>query len=306
MKIVRFRSKAIIFLIVFTTSILIITRIAVVSIDDTSAANNKELLGADLNKKDKKIGKLSAALGASDRRAFYDFKSFADVKSAAEAAIAAAVSKQIAVDKEKRSFNPDLLPQWAKNGSVATGVKNLPPFRLNAQKSGNLNNVSNHTFVNSKFIPDRRIVHLDLKGAAPKVFYFELFFRLIKNLGATGVLIEWEDTFPYSGPLEIVRSVNAYTEEEIRTILTWAKDMSLDVIPLVQTFGHLEWILKHTPFSKLREVERYAQVICLSNNEAVELVKTAIDQVMVFHKDQGEFFHIGADEAFQVCNNGQA
>ena len=34
-----------------------------------------------------------------------------------------------------------------------------------------------------------RVVHLDLKGAAPKVSYFEELFPLFKTLGATGLLI---------------------------------------------------------------------------------------------------------------------
>ena len=35
----------------------------------------------------------------------------------------------------------------------------------------------------------QRIVHLDLKGAAPKVSYLEQLFPLFKTLGATGLLI---------------------------------------------------------------------------------------------------------------------
>ena len=34
-----------------------------------------------------------------------------------------------------------------------------------------------------------RIVHLDLKGAAPKISYIEKLFPLLKLLGATGLLI---------------------------------------------------------------------------------------------------------------------
>jgi len=35
----------------------------------------------------------------------------------------------------------------------------------------------------------QRYVHLDLKGAAPKVSYFSWLFPLLKELGATGLLI---------------------------------------------------------------------------------------------------------------------
>ena len=155
-----------------------------------------------------------------------------------------------------------------------------------------------------------RIVHFDLKGAAPNLEYFLELIRNVKTLGATGLLIEWEDMFPYEGKLEQLRSGNAYTRDEVRQILRTAKEQQLDVIPLVQTFGHLEWILKYEQFAHLRQVKKYPQVICLADDDAVDLVKTAIDQVIALHREHGEldYFHMGADEARQVgeCAKDQA
>jgi hexosaminidase len=67
-------------------------------------------------------------------------------------------------------------------------------------------------------------------------------------------------TGEFAGVLEVVRSGTAYTKDEVRRILQTAKDEKLDIIPLVQTFGHLEWILKYEQFAKYRQNKRYPQV----------------------------------------------
>ncbi|WKY09601.1 hypothetical protein Q1695_002172 [Nippostrongylus brasiliensis] len=168
---------------------------------------------------------------------------------------------------------------------------------------------------NSKRSPELRqfhyrniIVHFDLKGAPPRINYFIDLLHFVAQIGATGILIEWEDMFPWSGKLEMVRSTNAYTVAEVKRILQTAKNLNLDVIPLVQTFGHMEWLLKYERFRKFRENDKFPQVICVGNKEAVDLVKEAIKQVVDVHLPFGlKRFHIGADEAFQfgVCEESQ-
>jgi hexosaminidase len=43
------------------------------------------------------------------------------------------------------------------------------------------------------------------------------------------------------------------------------------------------------------------KVICLADEDAVKLVETALEQVIAAHSEfDMPFFHMGADEAFQV------
>ncbi|VDN05806.1 unnamed protein product [Thelazia callipaeda] len=145
-----------------------------------------------------------------------------------------------------------------------------------------------------------RIIHFDLKGAAPKVKFLEEVLRLIKANGATGILLEWEDTFPFDGILSENRNSDAYTVEEVHDLLRTAQSLELDIIPLVQTFGHLEWILKVEKFRKYREEDMFPQVVCLADEEGVSIVLESIQQVVNLHLSYGiKYFHIGADEAFQ-------
>ncbi|PIO58148.1 glycosyl hydrolase family 20, catalytic domain protein [Teladorsagia circumcincta] len=162
-----------------------------------------------------------------------------------------------------------------------------------------------HLNTNGKFIPHRRIVHLDLKGGAFRLEFFTEIFYYLNRIKATGILIEWEDMFPYTGNLSVAVNGNAYSIDDVETILKEAKRHHLEVIPLVQTFGHLEWILKLEQFAHLREDVRFPQVICFPEPEAWNLITDMIDQVAEVHRKHGmPYFHMGADEAFQigVCN----
>jgi hexosaminidase len=145
-----------------------------------------------------------------------------------------------------------------------------------------------------------KIVHLDLKGAPPRISYYKTLFPLLSKLGATGVLMEYEDMFPYNTPLlKNVSALNAYTVEEIKYINDLAAQNKLEVIPLLQTFGHLEFLLKLEEFKHLREVQEYPQVICPTHEKTMDLLMEMIDQVVELHP-QSKTLHIGADEVYYL------
>ncbi|KAJ1346343.1 hypothetical protein KIN20_001106 [Parelaphostrongylus tenuis] len=172
-----------------------------------------------------------------------------------------------------------------------------------AHKSGKLHDPKTQRRRENLFY-ENIIVHFDLKGAPPRVPYFLQLLDIVAQSGATGVMIEWEDMFPWTGKLEVAKNTDAYSLEDVQEILTKARDLNLDVIPLVQTFGHLEWILKLEHFRKYRENDEYPQVLCVGDEEAVEIVKDALKQVIDVHKSFGiKYFHIGSDEVFEfgVC-----
>ncbi|NXL29917.1 HEXDC Hexosaminidase, partial [Glaucidium brasilianum] len=144
-----------------------------------------------------------------------------------------------------------------------------------------------------------RLVHLDLKGAAPRVSYLEQVFPLLSQLGANGILIEYEDMFPFKGELEILRSPYAYSEEDIERIQQLAELHKLEVVPLVQTFGHVEFILKHEKYQHLREVERFPNSFNPHVPDTLALLKNILSQVMEKHR-RSTWIHIGADEVFHL------
>ncbi|XP_014275818.1 hexosaminidase D isoform X1 [Halyomorpha halys] len=211
--------------------------------------------------------------------------------------------------QDKRSLLGGSSVQFIKSASVATVsslnnmVINDTPSREDIMKQRSIvddNRINEvHVFSKTPYIPKARLLHLDLKGAPPKVSYVKKIFHLSKSLGATGVLLEWEDMFPWSGSLSSLAAANAYSKTEVSEILLAAKENDLEVIPLIQTFGHVEFALKHDHFNHLREVPDSAQALCPSLNASIEFVQHMIEQIMEIH-NESKYIHIGCDEVFQM------
>ncbi|XP_066914042.1 hexosaminidase D-like [Clytia hemisphaerica] len=152
-----------------------------------------------------------------------------------------------------------------------------------------------------KLVPFKgmKLIHMDLKGAPPKVEYFLEVMEISQKFGATGLLIEYEDMFPWSGDLKMVARKNAYTQEQLKNILNKAAELKLEIVPLIQTFGHLEFVLKHKEFATLRAKKDVTTSICPLNNQSLPLIKKMLDQVVDFHQNL-KWIHLGGDEVWNV------
>ncbi|XP_023027530.1 hexosaminidase D [Leptinotarsa decemlineata] len=157
----------------------------------------------------------------------------------------------------------------------------------------------NHADPRKSTFQGEKIVHLDLKGAPPKITYYHKLFPLLAKLGASGILIEYEDMFPYMGELENITALNSYTLEDIAIINKLAQDNNLRIIPLIPTFGHLEFILKLSEYKDYREVMAYPQVICPIHRDTLKLIKNMVIQIVKSHPNI-DSIHIGADEVYYL------
>ncbi|KPM07047.1 hexosaminidase D-like protein, partial [Sarcoptes scabiei] len=193
--------------------------------------------------------------------------------------------------------------QRPSSKSHVIDTKHFPEY----SNSNSFDSIYDHRQLQRKdsngYVPRNRFVHFDLKGAPPKISYLRKIFPLIRKAGGNGILLEYEDMFPFDGRLKHAAANNAFTKNDIYQIKSLARANQLEIIPLVQTFGHLEFILKLEVYRHLRESDSYPQTICPSKNESSELLFEMIDQVLALHKES-KWLHIGCDEVFQIglCN----
>ncbi|XP_063369300.1 hexosaminidase D-like [Cydia amplana] len=146
------------------------------------------------------------------------------------------------------------------------------------------------------------VVHLDLKGAPPKLSYLQSLLPMMKKHGVNGLLIEYEDMFPYEGTLGMLRGLNSYKKKELHAYLTAAVSLGFEIIPLVQTFGHMEFVLKYQEFGFLREALKFPDSICPSTLESQHLVEDMIAQVILFHEAIAplKYIHVGCNEVYHI------
>ncbi|XP_044035272.1 hexosaminidase D [Siniperca chuatsi] len=145
----------------------------------------------------------------------------------------------------------------------------------------------------------KKLVHLDLKGAPPRLEYLHKLIELFSQLGVDGLLVEYEDMFPYEGELKLLQATAqpAYSREEVLSMQEFAKSKGMEIIPLVQTFGHMEFVLKHRPMWSLREVPYCVGTLNPHKEEGVRLVMEMLRQVVKMHPGLNTL-HIGADEVY--------
>ena len=136
-------------------------------------------------------------------------------------------------------------------------------------------------------------MHLDLKGCTPTFAHLcELVVTLARHKINT-LLIEYEDKFPYERH-PVLRSPEALTPDELRAFLDLCRDHHLRTIPLLQSLGHVEYILRHPEYAHLREEGSAAQ-FCPRHPGSLMLYQELLAEILAYHQDAA-YIHIGADE----------
>jgi len=141
-----------------------------------------------------------------------------------------------------------------------------------------------------------RGVHLDMKGTPPTPDRLIDLLGLFASLRYNAVLVEWEDTFPWTVD-ERFRCETAYSAADVARFHAEAARQGLEVIPLVQCLGHMETPLAVPGYERLREVAHKADVLNPLADGARELVTAMVEDVLAASPGL-KHFHLGGDEAW--------
>ena len=137
---------------------------------------------------------------------------------------------------------------------------------------------------------------VDLRVQVLTLSALEALARDLSAWGMNTLLIEYEGTYPYErhGTLS---NRYAYDRRELRKLVALCDRLGLDVIPLQQSFGHVEYILRHERYAHLREEPSDVSQLCPLESRATRALLTdLLTDMASLHPS--EYIHIGGDETY--------
>ena len=143
-----------------------------------------------------------------------------------------------------------------------------------------------------------RMIHWDLKGYQPKCSVMLEELEILASYKVNAILLEVEDKYAYKCAPE-VGCPTAYSFKDMRLISRKAALLHIKIIPKLQCIAHVDYVLKHKKYKKLRENDHCYQYCCAST-EVDKLWNAMADELMECFAEHTEYFHIGADEAINL------
>ena len=144
------------------------------------------------------------------------------------------------------------------------------------------------------------VLHIDFNCAAFTRKAISSILHFAASYGYDAILWEVEDKIQWETCPECV-SPDAFSKAEFREILAEAKSLGLAPIPLLQTFGHAEYILGRKPYDAWRELPTKKNCYCVSNPEVRDFLKRFLHEYLEVFGDDVRIFHLGGDEVYSFC-----
>ncbi len=139
-------------------------------------------------------------------------------------------------------------------------------------------------------------LHLDLRVQVMPVNALRALATRVAGLGLNTLLIEWEASYPFERH-PLIPSTYAYTPAEISGFIAHCTRLGLEVIPLQQCFGHVEYILRHERYAALRESRSDLCQLCpCKADDALPLFTDLFTELAATHPSK--HLHIGGDETY--------
>lgn len=139
-----------------------------------------------------------------------------------------------------------------------------------------------------------RAVHIDNRIQVVPIEELKRLASRLQQLDMNAIVMEWEGSFPFDRN-HVISNRFSYAQEEVKEFIAHCSELGIEVIPLQQSIGHLEYVLKHERYAALREdIYDVSQICPLQQEAALDLYEELIDEIIQLHPSK--YIHIGGDE----------
>lgn len=145
-----------------------------------------------------------------------------------------------------------------------------------------------------------RCMNYDLRQTFSKPELLINYIPTLASFKANALLVEYEDKFPFSRHPDFRHPSHALSDHHLEQLLETAEQHFIEVIPLQQTFGHLEYILGRKEYQHLRESATSTGELCPSLAQSFTLVSELVAEVAERHP-RSRYVHLGCDEVYSLC-----
>lgn len=141
---------------------------------------------------------------------------------------------------------------------------------------------------------EQKIMYVDFRSEVHTMESLKELAQKMAADGFTAMLLEYEGTFPFEKHATL-QNRYAFTKKEVADYVAFCNSLGLDVIPLQNCMGHMQYILRHDRYASLREDKWDMSQVCpLGIKRAVPVFKEIFSEVAALHPSK--YFHIGCDE----------
>jgi len=148
--------------------------------------------------------------------------------------------------------------------------------------------------------PDMKIRGISDDISRGQVSTLKNFKKIIRNIARYKMNVYMpylEDMIQFPQYQDIGKDRGALSPEEIKDLVAYAKKYFIEVMPIFQTLGHYENILSQKKFLKYAEFPGAASLNVSSDSTYIFLESMLKE---VFKLFPSKYFHMGADESFDV------
>lgn len=141
--------------------------------------------------------------------------------------------------------------------------------------------------------------HIDMRIEIMTMPALKDFAKYLSGLGINALILEYAASYPYETQATIT-GPNAYTRKELTDFISYCNELGIQVIPLLENLGHVQYILRHERYADLRIEHNILSQVDPLNKNCIILFNDLMEDLISLHPSK--YIHLGGDETRHLQN----